>query len=560
MSDSQTSPIGRQTVKDVLETVSALCERYHLDSLKDFLESCRSFQEDVLNIAVLGRFKAGKSSFLNDLTGRRVLPVGVVPVTAVVTEVQYGPRESAEIRFSDGRTEFVPAERAAEFVAETENPENIKQVSRVRLSLPSLERYRGVRFVDTPGLESALEHNTVASLEWLPNVGLALITVAADLPLSQSDIDFIRQVSRYTPSLFLLLTKVDVLDASQRDEVMHFVQRQLARHLNRSITVFPYSVRPGFDGYRSQLETNLLSYVHEEADKHREAILRHKLESLLQECSDYLNVALRSSEAMEAERDELWLNVLGKKETAYDARLSVRLIVRNAAMEIRPRFERVLKKDEAPIRLKLAGELENRFPSWARSLRVVTEAFEEWLRASLTEEMTQLSHTHHNEFVAPLMEVSRQLSQSLQDFRNRLSERMLQTLIVPLRTTETDLRADEPRSPDVRVSKIFDHNWELLSFMIPMTLVKGTVKRHFERKIEDLVFVNLSRLAAQWEDVVNAALKKLEEESVRRLDVLIDTIQNLIASAGRKAGRIRTDIERLRQIAIEVSAHSHDRT
>ena len=41
------------------------------------------------------------------------------------------------------------------FIAEAENPANRKGVARVRLDMPSLDGYRGVRFVDTPGLESA---------------------------------------------------------------------------------------------------------------------------------------------------------------------------------------------------------------------------------------------------------------------------------------------------------------------------------------------------------------------------------------------------------------------
>ena len=153
-------------MQDALEAAGELCRRYQIASLEDFLESCRAFaQEKTLNIAILGRFKAGKSSFLNHLLGRPLLPVGVIPVTSAVTEIQYGPRERAEIRFQDGRTEPVPLERIGEFISESRNPENCKQVARVRVELPSMERYRGIRFVDTPGLESVFAHNTDASLE-----------------------------------------------------------------------------------------------------------------------------------------------------------------------------------------------------------------------------------------------------------------------------------------------------------------------------------------------------------------------------------------------------------
>jgi hypothetical protein len=76
-----------------------------------------------------------------------------------------------------------------------------------------------------------------------------------------------------------------------------------------------------------------------------------------------------------------------------------------------------------------------------------------------------------------------------------------------------------------------------------MALVQRVVLKHYHRKVEDLVFTNLSRLASQWEDIVNASLMALEKESTRRLDGLIATIEKLIASAGRQAPEIREDIQ-----------------
>ena len=184
MTEPETDPVAPEIVQDALATVEELCRRHELSALEDFLESCRAFAlEKTLNIAVLGRFKAGKSSFLNHLLGRPLLPIGVIPVTSVVTEIQWGPHEQAQILFADGRTEQVSVDRIGDFISESQNPENSKQVARVRVDLPSMDRYRGIRFVDTPGLESVLEHNTDASLEWLPNVGLALVAVGVDPPL-----------------------------------------------------------------------------------------------------------------------------------------------------------------------------------------------------------------------------------------------------------------------------------------------------------------------------------------------------------------------------------------
>jgi hypothetical protein len=358
----------------------------------------------------------------------------------------------------------------------------------------------------------------------------------------------------------LLLTKVDVLEPDEREQVQDFVQKQLARYWNRSVPVFPYSTRAGFESLRSRLDQDLLSHIQAQPAEQHNIILRHKLDSLLGECAGYLNLALKSAEIADSEREDLRLKILGRKEAIDDTRLGLRLIVRHAMGATRSTFERCLQDEETPVRQRLLTSLEREFPSWTRSLLMATERFDDWLQERVTEEMSALSKKHRGEFVEPLQRVGRQLSQSLQDFRNRLSERTLETLGVPLRTTEMDLNAEDPRSPDVRVGKIFDRNWELLSFLVPMTIFRGLVGRHFERKVGDVIFMNLSRLASQWEKIVNGALLKLEKDAMRRLDSLVATIQKLIASAGQEAPRIRQDLERLQELRDRLSPRGHSTT
>ena len=452
--------------------------------------------------------------------------------------------------------EEVPVDQIGEFIAETQNPENSKQVSLVRVELPSMERYRGIRFVDTPGLESVLEHNTDASMGWLPNVGLALVAVGVDPPLSQHDVELIRNLNRYTPNVSLLLTKVDALDEHEQVEVQDFVKTQLARYWNGSVPIFPYSAKPGFERLWSELHDRLLSQVSAEAGVHRTQILHHKIDSLLAECIDYLNVALKSAEVADSERAQLREKVLGQRAGLEDTRLALRLVVRHAAGTTRTTFEALLRDDEVPVRQRLLGGLDHDFLTWSRSLSLAVERFEDWLLAAASSEMSEISKRHREQFVEPVHRVGRQLSQSLQDFRNRLSERTLEALGVPLRTTQMELSTQGPRSPDVRVGKIFDHNWELLSFLIPMPIFKRSVKKHFERKVADTVFMNLSRLASQWEEIVNGSLYALEKEALRRLDALIGTIERMITSAAQEAPRIREDLARLDCLRVEMS---HDR-
>jgi len=244
----------------------------------------------------------------------------------------------------------------------------------------------------------------------------------------------------------------------------------------------------------------------------------------------------------------MFRRIIGEKKYLDDTRQALRLIARHAAGTSRAVFERILQNDELPVRERLLAALDEEFRSWATSLGVAAEHFEDWLGAAVTREMGALSNRHRAEFVEPIRRTSRQLSQSLQDFRNRLSECALSALGVPLRTSEMELHVEDPGSPDGRVGKIFDRNWELLSFLLPMWAIAGLLKKHFRRRVADVVFINLSRMARQWEEVVNASTSALEKEAIRLLDSFVGTIDKLIASAEQQTPRIRADLLRLKEL------------
>ena len=145
--------IAADCQEKALALVAELARRYQITAIHPFMESCRSALERAdLNIGVLGRFKAGKSSFVNCLSGRGLLPVGVIPVTAVVTDLSGGEINSAEARFRDGTRLRIPVNEISQYISEAENPDNVKGVVSVSVQVPELTRFKGIRLFDTPGL------------------------------------------------------------------------------------------------------------------------------------------------------------------------------------------------------------------------------------------------------------------------------------------------------------------------------------------------------------------------------------------------------------------------
>src|ERR1039458_978750 len=549
---------GNSPLTATLDLATEVAARYDISDLSGLLASARALSGgEEISVAVLGRFKAGKSSFLNHFLGRSFLPVGVVPVTAAVTVIRFGTHEEARVHHRDGRDTQVSLDVIGSYISEKENPENAKEVGLITVELPELRRFRGLQFVDTPGLDSALSHNTEASLAWLPNVGLALVAVSVDPPLSQRDIDLLKSLYQYTPKVAILLTKADLLSAPELEEVVEYVRAQLARNFSGTPRVFPYSTKPGYERFRLALEAELVSGTLERFAEERESILVRKMDTLLRECGDYLALSLKSAEMIQSDRQALKQQVIGEKGIVDEVKSAVRLVVQHAAVGTRSQVGNQLETHQTELERALLEGFESEFPKCIKSLVTMLSWFECWLDRALRDELTVLSIRERSSFLAPLNKVRKQAFRALQQFRDRLSERTLRAFGVPLRTTEAEIDVVEPRTPDIRVARVFDRNWELLSPILPVWLIKAAVHRHFARTISYLVYQNLSRLSSQWEESINGALWSVEKEARRRLDELLGTVERLVESgSNERAPQLRADLERLERARKSLAAEA----
>jgi hypothetical protein len=304
-------------------------------------------------------------------------------------------------------------------------------------------------------------------------------------------------------------------------------------------------VRQGYEHFKTGVEEGLIKKTLAEFQEQHTAILGRKIETLLQECQDYLALALKSSEMLESECEALKSQAIGEREVLDDVMSEIRLLIRHMSGNTRSRLENRLSGYQSGMEAELLRALKFDFTARTKSLSDTVAAFEKWLGNVLAEELRAISAQNRAPFVAPLDKLKKQVFRALQGYRDRLSERTVRAFGVPLRTTEPEIHIEEPRSPDIHIGRIFDRQWELLSPMAPMWLVKPILKRHFARLIPFMVEKNLSRLAWQWEETIHAAMKQVDAEAERRLDDLIKTVERLLTSSSSDAPQIRADSNHL---------------
>lgn len=186
-------------------------------------------------VACLGQFKRGKSSVLNALVDRSVLPVGVPPVTTAVTILRHGPSPRAEVRLADGGTRPAGLDEVGSYVDERENPENAKGVVAVEVLLPVPLLETGLCLVDTPGLGSVFAGNTAVTRAFLPQVDAALVVLGSDPPITGEEADMLVQVAAQVRHVLVVLNKADRASAAELQEARLFTTEVLERRLGRPV-------------------------------------------------------------------------------------------------------------------------------------------------------------------------------------------------------------------------------------------------------------------------------------------------------------------------------------
>ena len=200
----------------------------------DVLSLKRRVDEGRFFVACVGQFKRGKSTLINALVGDDILPIGVIPVTAVVTVVRFGEARRARVKTRAADWIDVAPEQLATYVAEEQNPDNTKQVVAVEAYVPSELLATGMCLVDTPGLGSVHASNTAATREFVPHIDAALVVLGADPPISGEELALIEEVSREVSHLVFAVNKADRLEEPDVAQARAFASKVIAQRLRAS--------------------------------------------------------------------------------------------------------------------------------------------------------------------------------------------------------------------------------------------------------------------------------------------------------------------------------------
>lgn len=215
--------------------------------------------DDKLYLAVIGEFSSGKSTFINGLLGTRLLKEAVTPTTACATYIQKkGKSLSINVEFFSGdkfnTRENVNFQKLAAYLhyhysryfhdlssiieALTSDQTIARTVKSLYINIPTAKIPSNIVIIDTPGFnpgaDNVSNHSDIAK-HVVENVAdAAIVLTPQEQAMSSTLIRFLQlNLQRYIHRCVFVVTKMDVINRSSRDEILTYTKERI----NRDFTI-----------------------------------------------------------------------------------------------------------------------------------------------------------------------------------------------------------------------------------------------------------------------------------------------------------------------------------
>lgn len=215
------------------------------------------------------------------------------------------------------------------------------------------------------------------------------------------------------------------------------------------------------------------------------------------------------------------------------------VITRTQSIHTRTNIEKYLDRFKRPLHDKLVDTLQHEMPQWRGNLWKLTRRYEEWLRENMIVELDEISAKEHKHFFGTLMKAHAGLDRYLESFRALLGANIKRILGVKMAPAEWKLEVTPPARPDISIGQVFLFHFDLLWFLIPMAIFRGHFERHFVSQLANQVYVNTSRLAAQWEERINRAIEEMRKQAANYIHDEMTTIDALLSQTPGRTEDIR---------------------
>lgn len=210
-------------ISDIKATTVSESLPYLLESL-DYTKT--ELEHNEFKITVVGEFSSGKSTFLNALIGKDILPHGVKETTAAVTYIHNvsladGRLNKAEIHFRDKSKKNLILDLSenrnalVDYVTTSENQYHVVQdIYSVDVYVHFLDIDDPIVLVDTPGMNGVADGHKDITLHEIRH-SYASICLFHLRGIGRSDLEFLKELMKYQNTFFFVLNAIDDIKSNE---------------------------------------------------------------------------------------------------------------------------------------------------------------------------------------------------------------------------------------------------------------------------------------------------------------------------------------------------------
>jgi ribosome biogenesis GTPase A len=243
--DSETGIAGE--IKRVQRLL--LDEKFHPSvQLKALFDKLLRRSKYPMEVAIVGQFSSGKSTFLNALLSKDVLPTGITPVTSKVNYINYADEYKLKVTYKNGAEEYHVLDAISRFTDQRESVEEIKYLT---LYAP-MEILRDISFVDTPGLNSQSFEDTQSTKKILRDVDGIIWLTLIDNAGKESEAEVLEAyLENFKEKSLCVLNQKDKFSAEQVQLTLEYIRTKFSDFF---CEVVPISARQALESRVHQKE------------------------------------------------------------------------------------------------------------------------------------------------------------------------------------------------------------------------------------------------------------------------------------------------------------------
>lgn len=210
------------------------------NQMSELTQYLSSLADEHFELVVVGEFSRGKSTFVNAMLGRRILPSSKKPTTAIISKIVYTDVPTYTLFYKDGSRKEITEEDFLKLTAPREGnlldkfrvfaskkeQDELDKINYAEVGYPLSFCRENVEVVDTPGTNDLNVGRIEITYGYINKADAIIMLLSATQAMSQSESEFLREriLGNQIRDIFFVISYKDQLHSVEEEKkVIDFV-------------------------------------------------------------------------------------------------------------------------------------------------------------------------------------------------------------------------------------------------------------------------------------------------------------------------------------------------